>query len=48
MTKRQKERRSEIIRALSELSRKGWRDARLCDYEPLERELREIENVEAR
>jgi hypothetical protein len=36
-------RRSEIIRQLCELSRNGWANARPCDYEPLERELREIE-----
>lgn len=36
-------RRSEIIRRLSELSRNGWQNALPCDYEPLERELREIE-----
>lgn len=39
-------RRSEIIRLLSELSRNGWRDARPCDYEPLERELRSLEGRE--
>lgn len=36
-------RRREIIRALAELSRNGWANARPYDYEPLERELREIE-----
>ena len=36
-------RRSEIIRELCRLSRNGWRDAKPCDYEPLERELRELE-----
>lgn len=43
MTKRDKQRRTEIIRQLAELSRNGWANARPCDYEPLERELREIE-----
>jgi hypothetical protein len=42
MTKNQK-RRSEIIRELCELSRLGWQNAKPCDYEPLEKELRELE-----
>jgi hypothetical protein len=36
-------RRSEIIRELCNLSRDGWANAKPCDYEPLERELRELE-----
>jgi hypothetical protein len=43
MTKAQAKRRSEIVRALSDLSRNGWANALPCDYEPLERELRIIE-----
>lgn len=41
---RRAKRRAEIIRQLCELSRNGWRDAKPSDYEPLERELREIDN----
>lgn len=29
-----------IINQLSDLSRNGWANAKACDYEPLERELR--------
>lgn len=36
-------RRSAIIAELSRLSRNGWANARPCDYEPLEAELRSIE-----
>ena len=36
-------RRSEIIKVLSDLSRNGWANALPIDYEPLERELRELE-----
>lgn len=43
MSKAQRERRRAIIAQLVELSRKGWANARPTDYEPLERELREIE-----
>lgn len=43
MTKAQRNRRSEIVRQLSELSRNGWENARECDYKPLERELAELE-----
>ena len=43
MTKTRKTRRSEIIRILSDLARDGWANARPCDYQPLEKELREIE-----
>lgn len=42
------DRKSEIVRALSELSRRGWDRARPCDYEPLERELRALEEEERR
>jgi hypothetical protein len=35
-------RRSAIIQELARLSRNGWADALPCDYEPLERELREL------
>ena len=41
MSKKQK-RRIEIIKALSDLSRDGWRNAKPCDYEALERELGEM------
>lgn len=43
MTKAQKKRRIEIIKQLSDLSKNGWANARPCDYEPLERELRELQ-----
>ena len=43
MTRKDRARRTEIIRELSRLSRNGWRAAKPCDYEPLEAELREIE-----
>jgi len=36
-------RRRVIVNILSDLSRDGWRHAKPSDYEPLERELREIE-----
>jgi transcription elongation GreA/GreB family factor len=36
-------RRRLIIRQLCELSRNGWQHAHSYDYEPLERELREID-----
>lgn len=35
--------RSQIIKMLCELSRNGWANAVPCDYEPLERELAQIE-----
>ena len=45
MTKKQmKQRRSEIIQALSDLSRNGWVSALPCDYQPLERELESLED----
>lgn len=37
------ERRREIVRQLSELSRNGWQNAIPADYEHLERELHEID-----
>jgi hypothetical protein len=43
LTSAEKKRRDEILSQLVELSRNGWRNARPSDYEPLERELREIE-----
>ena len=39
---KQDKRRSAIIRELSKMSRDGWRDARSYDYQPLERELHQI------
>jgi hypothetical protein len=42
MTKNQK-RRSEIIRELCKLSQGGWQNAKPCDYEPLEAELKKLE-----
>lgn len=38
-------RRSAIIAELCRMSRDGWQNARPCDYEPLERELRELESA---
>lgn len=43
LTKKQKSRRSEIIRQLSDLSRGGWARARYEDYAALEAELRELD-----
>ena len=43
MTKYQQARRSAIIAQLCELSRNSWRDAKPCDYLPLEAELRKLE-----
>ncbi len=37
------QRRAVIIQELSHMSRNGWRDAKPCDYQPLEQELRDIE-----
>lgn len=45
MTRAQQKRRSEIIKTLSDLSRNGWANALPCDYEPLEKELRELERA---
>lgn len=47
MTTAKRKRRSEIIRQLANLSRNGWADARSFDYEPLERELRELTEDQA-
>ena len=44
MTRKQKQRRIEIIKQLSELSRGGWAGARFEDYAPLENELRKLED----
>jgi hypothetical protein len=43
MTSKQKRRRIELIKQLSDLSRNGWAHARFEDYTPLEKELRELE-----
>jgi len=44
LNKRQRLERCAIIRSeLVKMSRNGWRDAKPCDYEPLERELRTLE-----
>lgn len=36
-------RRISLINQLSDLSRDGWAHAKSCDWEPLEKELRELE-----
>ena len=36
-------RRAVILKELSTMSRLGWHNAKPCDYEPLERELRRLE-----
>lgn len=41
--KQLRERRTSIVRQLSELSKDGWRHAKPLDYMPLERELVAIE-----
>jgi hypothetical protein len=43
MTRKLQNRRCVIINQLSELSKDSWRHAKPCDYEPLERELRDLE-----
>jgi hypothetical protein len=43
LSRAEKKRRDEIIGQLVELARNGWANARPCDYEPLEKELRKIE-----
>lgn len=48
IAKNKLKRRAEIIRLLSELSRDGWAASQPSDYEPLERELREIEQHASR
>jgi len=47
MTRQQKRRKSEIIRALSDLSRDGWSRAHSEDWEPLEKELDAINRTNA-
>lgn len=43
LTARQMQRRrSEVIKALSDLSRNGWQGVQSCDYQPLERELDDL------
>lgn len=44
MTKKQRARRTAIIKQLSELSRDGWKNTKPCDYQPLEAELRQLED----
>lgn len=45
MTRKQKRaRRVAIIKELSDLSRGGWANALPCDYEPLEKELKQLES----
>jgi hypothetical protein len=44
MTAKQRRRRMEIIRILSDLSRNGWANAQYEDYATLEAELRRLEN----
>lgn len=48
MTRKQRARRIEIIKALSDLSRGGWANAKASDWEPLEAELRSLEKPIAR
>jgi hypothetical protein len=42
MRKREAARCRIIIAQLTKLSRNGWRDAKPCDYLPLEEELRRL------
>lgn len=42
MSRKNRKRRSEIIRILSYLSRNGWANARYEDYAALEAELRRL------
>lgn len=44
MTSKQRQRRIEIIKQLSDLSRDGWARAKPYDYQPLEAELRALES----
>lgn len=45
MTEKQRRaRRSIIIGELCKLSRDGWANARPCDYQPLELELKQLES----
>jgi hypothetical protein len=41
-TKKTQARRSFLIGELCKLSRNGWANAKPCDYEPLERELKQL------
>ena len=43
MKRKDAKRRSQIIKELSDLARNSWANAKPCDYEPLEKELAEIE-----
>jgi hypothetical protein len=43
MTRKERNRRTEIIKQLCDLSRNGWARALPCDYELLEMELRALE-----
>lgn len=40
-----RKRYSQIVKELSDLSRKGWAFAKPDDYQPLERELRQLADV---
>ena len=44
MTRKQmQKRRSIIVHQLCEMSREGWKNAKMSDYQPLEAELRTLE-----
>lgn len=43
LTRKEKARWRAIVSQLRELSRDGWKHAKPCDYEPLERELRALD-----
>jgi hypothetical protein len=45
MTRKQQQRRSAIVAELSRLSRNGWANARREDWEPLERELHQLDQA---
>lgn len=47
MMTKAKRRRLSLIRALSDLSKEGWKNARYEDYAPLEAELRDLEKDQA-
>jgi len=40
-----KKRRSGIISQLCKMSRNGWRDSKMSDYQPLEAELKQIDQT---
>lgn len=42
--KQRRDRISQIIRMLAEMSRDSWRHARPSDYQPLESELRRLQD----